>query len=498
MIRLGWWALVFGIAAALANGCDSGRQTGSETHWFTTCERDEACSSGLSCICGVCTARCASGASCGATASTCASAGSSDVRALCEAEVSPPYSVCVPTCTAAQQCPSGLRCVSGVCGADARAASVKDASSDAPLGTDSATPIRDGGSPGVPESAVPPRRDSSVDGGGSDARPDPVIDGAAGATGWGIVCDELPLTGATELASGVNVVLVSAPSGVYFGSPRPLGDGVVLERLKPNGETDKPLGDRRINYSPLALGVGGIFYLSDNGSSIEWFSPSEARVVSTWTPASLVILPLYPGGNRIFGIEEFPHDGGGASRIVEFEPAPDAGAPLMHRVGDPAAFVTEMPRQMTADDSALYFETGENIIYELAVAGSGPPRPFEEVGGHLWGGLQLLGNELLVTREPPLDDPGAGGVVAIDRSTHAQRQLAVGDLPYQSVAAGGSVYYATPFPARGPSCYALRRVPLAGGAPETLGVSGFMTMVASETDLYVGTFRGLFKVPLRP
>jgi hypothetical protein len=62
---------------------------------------------------------------------------------------------------------------------------------------------------------------------------------------------------------------------------------------------------------------------------------------------------------------------------------------------------------------------------------------------------------------------------------------------------GDFVYYtAAASTADGGVCTVLQRVPFAGGETETIVTSTLVTYAFGPTDLYVGTFDGLFKVPL--
>jgi hypothetical protein len=478
------WSIGAACATLLATGCTSGGQTGSETHWYATCDRDRDCAGALRCICGICTMPCTGVASCGSTAaSACIEPKSPAMRALCRDDGPPTDSVCVATCNATSTCPSGLKCSGGVCAANAVEAG----------GSIGPGPSASDGSASAPDGAaqIRPRHDASVplgDGGSTKPRPPPSLDGGdargvdANGSNPGCESDTMPVE-ATRLASDSSLVLLSAPSGVYFATQE-----LLVRRVAPNGTIDMPLGSNPLSLR--AAGVGGILYTTDR--DIHWFSPSEGRIVASWVnPASDNVVPVFLG-DHVFGVEEERKDGGAVYRIVEIEPAPDGGRPLVHGLTPTGMALAPQTVAMTADDRALYYAFDDTIL-GLALVANATPRTFAKVGGIIRS-LQLSAGSVVATWWPEGTSPTPGGIFAIDRTTGAQSQLVEVAQVYELRVFGDSVYYSTLGP--GDSCRSLRRVPLAGGVPETLAIASFVNFEFGPTDLYLGTPGGLFKLGL--
>lgn len=113
--RLAAWLAV----VSTLTGCEPnapGPQGDSHTNWLRTCERDSECGSGLSCLCGVCTARCGTDDACStAPGSSCVPADHAGVVAVCNGQSPPAAGMCLPTCVAASDCADGQECVAGAC-----------------------------------------------------------------------------------------------------------------------------------------------------------------------------------------------------------------------------------------------------------------------------------------------------------------------------------------------------------------------------------------------
>jgi O-glycosyl hydrolase len=112
------FAVCLGLALALA-GCEPpapGPQGDSHTNWLRTCESDNECGTGLSCVCGVCTARCSSDEACGsAPGASCVPTDAPGAVAVCGGQPPPATGMCLPTCDAPSDCANGQECVAGAC-----------------------------------------------------------------------------------------------------------------------------------------------------------------------------------------------------------------------------------------------------------------------------------------------------------------------------------------------------------------------------------------------
>jgi glucuronoarabinoxylan endo-1,4-beta-xylanase len=112
------FALCFSLFVALT-GCEPpapGPQGDSHTNWLRTCERDNECSTGLSCVCGMCTARCSSDDACtSAPGSSCVRADAASTVAVCGGQAPPAAGMCLPTCEAPRDCADGQDCLAGAC-----------------------------------------------------------------------------------------------------------------------------------------------------------------------------------------------------------------------------------------------------------------------------------------------------------------------------------------------------------------------------------------------
>src|SRR6187402_2630611 len=111
------FALCFSLCVALF-GCEPpapGPQGDSHTNWLRTCNTDDECG-GLSCLCGVCTAPCTADDACSAApGSSCLPATHSGSVALCVGQAAPHGGMCLPTCSASDDCGTGQTCVAGAC-----------------------------------------------------------------------------------------------------------------------------------------------------------------------------------------------------------------------------------------------------------------------------------------------------------------------------------------------------------------------------------------------
>jgi glucuronoarabinoxylan endo-1,4-beta-xylanase len=110
--RLGALALAL-ISAAC--GPSKGPEAGSQTNWLVACATADDCGE-LQCVCGVCTAICASDATCADLESaSCIPAGDEGAIALCGG-TAPEEGLCLPRCVAS--CAEDTSCVAGVCTPD--------------------------------------------------------------------------------------------------------------------------------------------------------------------------------------------------------------------------------------------------------------------------------------------------------------------------------------------------------------------------------------------
>lgn len=112
------FAVRLGLLFALS-GCEPpapGPQGDSHTNWLRTCESDSECGTGLSCVCGVCTARCSNDEACSsAPGASCVPAESPGAVAVCGGEAPPALGMCLPTCAVPSDCANGQECVAGAC-----------------------------------------------------------------------------------------------------------------------------------------------------------------------------------------------------------------------------------------------------------------------------------------------------------------------------------------------------------------------------------------------
>ena len=100
-------------------GCEPkapGPQGDSHTNWLRTCESDGECGTGLSCVCGLCTARCSNDDACqSAPGASCVAADAPGAVAVCGGQPPPALGMCLPTCAAPSDCADGQECVAGAC-----------------------------------------------------------------------------------------------------------------------------------------------------------------------------------------------------------------------------------------------------------------------------------------------------------------------------------------------------------------------------------------------
>lgn len=486
MKRTTWtrWASAAVAVATAIGGCTSGGQTGSETHWYSLCSHDANCSAPLRCLCGKCTKPCTTSTSCGSVPSTCVHPSEPAFEALCGHFETPAQSICAARCSADMKCNAGSTCKSGVCVVDAPAA---------PAGN----PKDAGAKPSVPDASaggdgtVTGQRDGRVDAAPDGSGPSTGMTdaGSDGAAAWDSGCTrEVSPLGTTRLIKGPSITWLNDSSGIYFGSPDPNGSGAIVRRLRPNGDLDAPVGDSRVAIE----GGGAIGFLYLTGSNdLKWFSPSEDRVVASWSMNDAN--PIIPGylGDRMFGWESVPGiDGGFFVRVGRVQPPGDGGAP---RLVDAFA-AAPSPRsdwttgRMVADSTTLYYLLADTLYQ---VVGTGQPEAVATVTGFVYG-LELTANELVISRSasPRYE------IFTIDRTTKAERQI-VAEFGMTIRVLGDHVYYTAPDDAEGQTCTALRRVPIVGGAPETLVVTGnLLTFAFGQGELVWGTRRGLFKMPL--
>jgi hypothetical protein len=331
---------------------------------------------------------------------------------------------------------------------------------------------------------------ASRDGGKFDASGPPPKGGAKDAAAdanydWTMNCpNEMPPLGGSKRVDGPTVVMLSAPSGLYYGTPSAIGTGVIVRRLAPNGAQDLPLGDR---WLPLAhAGPSGLFYSSSAG--FQWYSPSEGRTVATWKNDEHLI-PFFVG-DSVEGVEKLGSDGGGPFSIVTLQASTDGGDPQTIPYGESVADLATEPGLITADANTLYY-TIANTIYALATPG-GQPQELATVDGLLWS-LDLSESTLFVTVWGESSPPIHGGIVAVDRATGQQQRLVTADEIHETRIFGDNVYYATPDGTG--SCIDLRRVPAAGGVPETLATSALFSFAFGPSQMYAATFSGLYEVP---
>lgn len=109
---VGLWLGVWGCFGLGCNNVDPG--AGSNTNWLRVCAADDECSDGLSCLCGVCTAPCAT--SCAdLPGAVCAPAGSALLREQCAGSAAPEGGLCLPSCGDGAVCDAGQFCSDGGC-----------------------------------------------------------------------------------------------------------------------------------------------------------------------------------------------------------------------------------------------------------------------------------------------------------------------------------------------------------------------------------------------
>jgi glucuronoarabinoxylan endo-1,4-beta-xylanase len=103
------------LALALALGACSpspSPEVGGQSNWLRACASSDECS-GLECVCGACTAPCASEQACAELPfAACVAASDDGAIALCSGQEAP-SAVCLPRCE--PSCASGTSCVAGVC-----------------------------------------------------------------------------------------------------------------------------------------------------------------------------------------------------------------------------------------------------------------------------------------------------------------------------------------------------------------------------------------------
>jgi hypothetical protein len=106
------------ICCALALACEpggNGQGTDSQTNWLQSCQIDEQCGGGLSCVCGVCTAVCGEDAACASLpGATCVAASDPGAIARCGGVQPTSAGMCLPRCEDSS-CPEGQMCVANVC-----------------------------------------------------------------------------------------------------------------------------------------------------------------------------------------------------------------------------------------------------------------------------------------------------------------------------------------------------------------------------------------------
>jgi hypothetical protein len=313
--------------------------------------------------------------------------------------------------------------------------------------------------------------------GAADAAPDANFD-------WTMDCpNEMAPLGGTKLADGPTVVMLSAPSGVYFGTPSAIGTGVIVRRIAPNGGVDLPLGYRWLSLQQA--GPSALFYSSSDG--FQWYSPPDDRVVATWKDP-FHLIPFFVG-DGVEGLEYLGGDGGGPFRIVTLEPSPDGGEPQAKPYNSEMPDLVGEPGLIAADANTLYYSIG-NTIYALAPTGQ--PHELARVDGTLWG-FELSADTLFVTVWGQSNPAIHGGIVAVDRALGQEKRLVTADEIHETRVFGDNVYYTTPNGTA--SCIDLRRVPTAGGVPVTLATSSMLSFAPGPSQLYAATFTGLYEMP---
>jgi O-glycosyl hydrolase len=111
------WHVLWFASVLCCFGCEPpapGPRGDSQTNWLRTCESDRDCGE-LSCLCGVCSAPCATDSECTSTpGAACLPARHSGVIAVCAGQQPPVGGLCLPGCSD-QACGANATCVAGAC-----------------------------------------------------------------------------------------------------------------------------------------------------------------------------------------------------------------------------------------------------------------------------------------------------------------------------------------------------------------------------------------------
>lgn len=358
--------LLFVFACCLASACSEKGSSDSETHWESaglSCESDAECDDALSCLCGVCTTECSSGAD------TCAGV---DEAAECVAAAeglpdrctspAPDPGVCLRTCSTVSDCVGRdvmLDCVDGYC-----------VNSDEPTTDPQPTqPPADGvfhsfdGPPGITV-------DVNVGG---------TLYGHASADGWS---DAPAITWRSDDAgqswqplgdSGADAALAAQSTAAYAATAdyRVLGTGDGLYRAPVGSDQFTPLSndlpgalvdlaatDQVLLARATVDGSDAMYRSLDGGQSWSALSTNRPGVqgFAVWGDKIFV---------NTFADFELSEDGGDTFRAV---PVPPGGLP------DPDVW-------WASDDAALY-------IYYLDSAG-GEYRLARSTDGESWTDLSV-------------------------------------------------------------------------------------------------------------
>jgi glucuronoarabinoxylan endo-1,4-beta-xylanase len=105
---LGWLALA-------CEPSSQGQTIDSQTNWLQACEIDAQCSTGLVCLCGVCTSSCSGDEACDdLPGATCVASDEPGAIARCGGSAPTTPGMCLPRCSDTS-CADGQMCVAGVC-----------------------------------------------------------------------------------------------------------------------------------------------------------------------------------------------------------------------------------------------------------------------------------------------------------------------------------------------------------------------------------------------
>jgi hypothetical protein len=124
------------LSSVLAVGCAKATDPlpNKNTNWLRDCISDASCTDGLSCVCGVCTLRCAAASECGAAGTNVACAGLASAPQCAGLNAHESGSICVATCKRTSDCASygeGLECGDGTCAKTSGATGVAGTTTDA-------------------------------------------------------------------------------------------------------------------------------------------------------------------------------------------------------------------------------------------------------------------------------------------------------------------------------------------------------------------------------